>query len=142
MAERIAQLATFMDRARTLRRCVAGNPSGKRKLKKEFPKPGLILADVGIDLAVGTLEIGIAYDGRAPVPRARNVNHVEVIFLDDPVQVHVNEILARRRAPMSQQQMLHIREGERSLQHGIVVKIDLSDRQIIGGAPVRIHLVE
>src|SRR5271165_3669793 len=34
MAERIAQLAAFVDRARALRRCVAGNTSRKRKLKK------------------------------------------------------------------------------------------------------------
>ena len=142
MAERIAQLAALVDRARALRRCVAGNSSGKRKLNKELPKPGLILADVGIDLAVSALEIGVAHDGRAAVPGAGDVNHVEVVFLDDPVQVHVNEVLPGGRAPVSQQHVLHIRERQRPLQQRIVVEINLADRQIVGGAPVGIHLVE
>ena len=142
MAERIAQLAALVDRARALRRCVAGNSSGKRKLKKELPQPGLILADVGIDLAVSALEVSVAHDGRAAVPGAGDVNHVEVVFLDDPVQVHVNEVLPGGRAPVSQQHVLHIRERQRPLQQRIVVEINLADRQIVGGAPVGVHLVE
>ena len=141
MAERITQLAALVDRARALRRCVAGNSSGKRKLNKELPKPGLILADVGIDLAVSALEIRVAHDGRAAVPGAGDVNHVEVVLFDDPVQVHVNKVLPGGRAPVSQQHVLHIRERQRPLQQRIVVKINLADRQIVGGAPVGVHLV-
>ena len=140
MAERIAQLAAFVDRARALRRCVAGNAAGKRKLNEELPQPGLILADVGIDLAVSALEIGVAHDGRAAVPGAGDVNHVEVVFLDDPVQVHVDEVLPGRRAPVPQQHVLHVRERQRPLQQRIVVKINLADRQIVGGAPVGVDL--
>jgi hypothetical protein len=142
MAERIAQLAALVDRARALRRCVAWNSSGKRKLEKELPKPGLILADIGINLAVSALEISIAHDGRAAVPGAGDVNHVEVVFFDDPVQVRVNEVLPWGRSPVSQQHVLHIRERQRPLQQRIVVKINLANRQIVGGAPVCIHLVE
>ena len=142
MAERIAQLAALVDRARALRRGVAGNSSGKRKLKKELLQPGFILADVGIDLAVGALEVRVAHDGRAAVPGAGDVDHVEVVFLDDPVQVHVDEVLPGGRAPVSQQHVLHVRERQRPLQQRIVVKINLADRQIVGGAPVGIHLVE
>ena len=121
---------------------MAGNSSGKRKLNKELPQPGLILADVGIDLAVSALEVSVAHDRRAAVPGAGDVNHVEVVFLDDPVQVHVNEVLPGGRAPVSQQHVLHIRERQRPLQQRIVVEINLADRQIVGGAPVGVHLVE
>ncbi len=127
MAERIAQLSALVDRARALRRCVAGNSSGKRKLNKELPKPGFILADVGIDLAVSALEVCVAYDGRAAVPRAGDINHVEVIFFDDSVQVHVDEVLSGGRTPVSQQHVLHIRERQRPLQQRIVVEINLPD---------------
>src|SRR5450756_652173 len=48
MAERIAQLAALVDRARALRRCVAWNAPGKRKLNKQLPQPGLILADIAV----------------------------------------------------------------------------------------------
>jgi hypothetical protein len=55
MAERIAQLAALVDRTRALRRCVTWDSSGKRKLNKKLPKPGLVLADIGVDLAVSAL---------------------------------------------------------------------------------------
>src|ERR1019366_9081118 len=103
MAERIAQLAAFVDRAWALWRCVAGDSSGKRKLNKELSQPGLILADVGIDLAVSALEVSVAHDGGAAVSRAGDVNHVEVVFFDDPVQVHINEVLSGSGAPVPQQ---------------------------------------
>ena len=82
------------------------------------------------------------HDRRAAVTGAGDVNHVEVVFFDDPVQMHVNEVLARGCAPVSQQHMLHIREHQRPFQQRIVVKINLADRQVVGGAPVGVHLVE
>jgi len=71
-----------------------------------------------------------------------DVKHVQVILLDHPVQMHVNEILSRRRAPMSDHQRLHIREFKRPFEQRIVVKINLADRQIVGRPPVGIDLLE
>ena len=76
------------------------------------------------------------------MPGAADINHVEVVFLDDPVQVRVNEVLPGGRAPVSQQHVLHVRELQRPLQQRIVVEIDLANRQIVGGAPVGIQLAE
>ena len=128
MAERVAQLAALVDRARALRRCVAGDAAGKRKLKKELPKPGLVLADVRIDLAVCALEIRIAHDRRPAVPGAGDVDHVEVVLLDDPIQVHVDEVLSGGRSPVPQQHVLHIRERQRPLEQRVIVEIDLAYR--------------
>ena len=128
MAQRIAQLAALVNRARALRRCMAGNSSGKRKLSKELLKPGLVLADVWIDLAIGALEISVGDDGRAAMPGAADVNHVEVVFVDDPVQVHVNEVLPGGGSPVSQQPVLDVRERQRPLEQRIVVKINLPYR--------------
>ena len=66
----------------------------------------------------------------------------EVIFLDDPVQMDVDEILPGRRAPVSQQHVLDVRERQRPLQQRIVVEINLADRQIIGRAPVGVNFLE
>ena len=63
-----------------------------------------------------TLKVSVGHDSRAAVPGAGDVNHVEVVFFDDPVQMHVNEILPRGRAPVSHQHSLHIRERQRPLQ--------------------------
>jgi hypothetical protein len=38
--------------------------------------------------------------------------------------------------------VLYVSEGKRSPQKGIVVEIDLADRQIVGGTPMGIHRVE
>ena len=51
----VAQLAAFVDRAGRLRRDVAGNAAGERELREEPLHACLVLADVGIDLAVGAL---------------------------------------------------------------------------------------
>src|ERR1051326_279732 len=142
MTERIAQLTALVDRARALRRYMAGDSSGKRKLKKKLLKARLILADVGINLAVSTLEIRVAHDGRAPVPGAGDVNHVEVVFFDEPVQVDINEVLPGGRAPVPEQHVLHIRQCQRPLQQRIVAEINLGGREIVGGAPVGVHLLE
>ena len=109
---------------------------------KEFPQPGLILADIGINLAVGALEIGVAHKGRTAVARTGDVNHVEIVFFDDPVQVSVDEILPGRRAPMSEQHVFDIFEFQRAFQQRVVVKINLADGEIIGGAPVGVHFLE
>ena len=142
VAERIAQLAALMDRARALRRRVARNPAGKRKLREELPQPRLVLADIGIDLAVRALQISVAHDRRPAVSRTGNVNHVQIVFLDDPVQVHVNEILPGRGAPVPQQHVFHIGERQRPPQQGIVIQIDLPNREIVRRPPVRVHAVQ
>ena len=69
MADRIPQLAALMNRPRRLRRNVTGNPSGEGELLEQLLEPGLILADVGIDLAVGALEVDVAH--HAPGRRVR-----------------------------------------------------------------------
>ena len=114
-------------------------PPGNENCMKSFRSPASSWLMFGIDLAVGAFEVGVAHDRRAAVPGAGDVDHVEVVFLDDPVQVHVDEVLPGRRAPVPQQHVLHVRERQRPLQQRIVVEIDLADRQIVGGAPVGVH---
>ncbi len=56
--------------------------------------------------------------------------------------MHIDEVLARRRAPVSDDQRLHVRQFQRLSQQRIVVKIDLPNGQIVGSAPVGIHLAQ
>ena len=142
MSQSVAELAALVDRARALRRGVARNPSGERELEEEPSQPGLVPADVGIDLAVCALEVRVAHDRRAAVPGARDVDHVEVVFLDHPVQVHVDEVLSGGRAPVPQQHALDVRQRQRPLHQGVVVEVDLADRQVVGGAPVGVDPVQ
>ena len=142
MAERVAQFAAFVNRTRRRRRDMAGNPAGKRELLEQLFQPGFVLADVRINLTLGAFEVNVAHDRRAAVTGTGDVEHVQVILLDDPVQMHIDEVLARRRAPVSDHQRLHMRQFQRLAQQRIVVEINLSDGQVVGGAPVGVHLAQ
>ena len=76
------------------------------------------------------------------MPGSGNIDHVEVVFFDDPVQVGADEILSRRRPPVAQQHVFHIFEAERRSQQWIIIEINLPDRQVIGRTPVGIYLVK
>ena len=121
---------------------MAGNSPGKRKLKEELSQSGFILTDIGIDFAICAFEVRVTHNRRAPVPGTGNVNHVEVVLLDDTVQMRIDEILSGSRPPVSEQHVLDICESQRPFQQRIVVQINLTDREVICGAPVRINLVE
>src|ERR1039458_9723063 len=66
---------------------MAGDASGEWKLEKKFLQPGFILTDVRINLAVCSFKIGVAHNRRATMAGPGDVNHVEVVFFDDAVQV-------------------------------------------------------
>ena len=109
VAERVAQLAAFVDRARASRaRRGSGMPPGNENCMNSFRSPASSWLMFGIDLAVGAFEIGVADHRRAAVAGAGDVDHVEVVLLDDPVQMHVDEILPRRRAPVAEQHVLDV----------------------------------
>src|SRR5579863_10724334 len=108
MAERVSQLAAFVNRTRRRGRNVAGNPARKRELFEQLLDSSLVLGNVRIDLAPGSFEVNVAYKRRAAVPGTGDVEHIQVILLDDPVQVHIDEVLAWRRAPVPDHQGLHV----------------------------------
>ena len=70
---------------------------------------------------------------------AGDVDHVEVMLPDQPVQVNVDEIQAWRRSPVAEKPRLDVILCERLLEQRVVVEIDLADRQVVGRPPVRIY---
>ena len=134
--ERIAKLAALVDRARRLGRDMARNPAGKRELGEEALHALHVLRDARIDFAVRAFEIGVGDQPRAPVAGTGDIDHVEIELLDQPIEVDVDEIEARRRAPVSKEARLDVLLLERLAQKRIVEQVDLADGQIVGGAPV------
>jgi hypothetical protein len=128
-----------VDRPGRGRRHVARNSARKRELLEQLFQPGFVLGDIGVDLTPGALQVHVADDRRATVAGSGDVEHIEVVRLDDPVQVHVDEVLPGRRAPMADHQRLHVRERQRLAQQRVVVEVDLADGDVVGGAPVRVH---
>ena len=142
MAERIAQFAAFVDRPGGGGCHMAGNAARKRELLEQLFQAGFVPGDVRVDVAPGAFEVDIADDRRAAVTGAGKVEHVQVVLVDDPVQVNIDEILAWRRAPVAHHQRLHMSLRQRNLEKGVVVQIDLPDGQIVGSPPVGVHLVQ
>src|SRR5215470_8231346 len=89
--EHVSQLTTFMDRTGRLRRTVTADTAGERKLLEELVHSAFVFAFFGIDLGVRSLEIpGSQHAGRA-MPGTGHEDHVQVEFLDEAVQVNVDE---------------------------------------------------
>ena len=142
MGERITELAALMDRAGRLRRHVAGDPVGPGELAKQPMQSVPAALEVRIDFGIGAFEIGMRDQPRPAVAGADDVDHVQVVFLDEPVEVHIEEVQSGGGAPMAEQPRLDVAPLERCFEQRIVLEIDLADRQVIGGAPIGIHLLE
>ena len=138
MRDRVPQLAPLVHRAGSFRRHVARNPAGERELGEETLHALLVRGDIRIDLAVGSFQIGVRDQAGPAVPRPGDVEHVEIVFLDHAVQVGIDEVQAGRGAPVPEEPRLDVLLRERLLEQRVVIEIDLADRQVVGGAPVRI----
>src|SRR5215469_1213909 len=110
--QRIAQFSTFVNGAGSLGGGVAGNASGKGELLEQFSHSLLILGDIGIKLAIGALQVRIGHHSRPAVTRTSDVDDVEVVLFDQPVEMHVDEVQARRCAPMPEQAWLDVLQFE------------------------------
>ncbi len=140
--EGIAQLTPLVDRPGRLRGDVARDAAGEAELREQPLYPVLILADVGVDLAVGPLQVDVGDYPRSPVPGADDVDHVQVMLLDDPIEVDVDEVEPGGCPPVAEQPRLDMLSPERLLQERVVEEVDLSDREVIGGPPVGVNRAE
>src|SRR5680860_1263619 len=108
MAKGIPQLAAFVNRPRCRRCNMAGHSARKRELRIQLFKPGFVLADVWINLAVSAFEVSISHQCRTAMAWTCNIEHIQVIFLYYPVQMYIDEVLARRRIPVSNYQWFYM----------------------------------
>ena len=139
MAERVAQLAALVDGARSLRRDVARDPTRKRELSEERSQARLVARDARIHLRVGPFEVDVGDEGRASVSGSGDVDGVQIVLADQPVQVDVDQVEAGGGAPVAEQPRLDVLCFQRHAQQRVVEQIDLSDRKVVGGAPVGVH---
>src|ERR1700760_3640095 len=79
----VTQFAPFMNGARSLGCAMTADSAWERELAKEALHPFFVLRLVRIDLRVSTFQIAMREYRGSPVPRARDVQHIQVEFLDD-----------------------------------------------------------
>ena len=142
MRQRIAELTPLVDRARRLRRDMGGDAARERELPEERPQPVLAEADVRVPLGVGAFEVRVCDKTWPAVARAGDEDHRQVARGDCAVQVGVEEVQPWGGAEVSEQARFDVLGAQRLAQQRIVEQIDLSDREIVGGAPVRVDELE
>src|SRR5205823_3207603 len=97
MGKGVAKLAAFVNGAGRFGRYMAGDAAGKAELGKQTLEPVLILAGVRINFAVGPFQVSVGDQGWSAMPGAGDVQHAQVMLLDEPVQVDIDKVLAGRR---------------------------------------------
>ena len=61
---------------------------------------------------------------------ARNIDHVEIVFLNQPVEMDTDKTLARIGAPMADQTLLDVFHLQRLPQKRVTSKIEHPQREI------------
>ena len=92
-----------------------------------------------VHLTIGPFEVGVRDESGTTVSGAGDVDHVEVVLFDQPVQVNVDEVQTRCRSPVAEQARFDVLLCERLLQQRVVIEVDLTDGEVVGGPPIRIH---
>ena len=131
MHQRITELAAFVDRTGHVRTGVTGHSARRRELAKQQAHALGVLGDSRIDLRVGALEIGVRHDRRTAVAGTGNINDVDVVLANQPIEMHIDKILPRRCAPMPEQARLDVLGPQRLAQKRIRHQVDLADGQVI-----------
>ena len=134
--ERVAKLAALVDRPRRLGRDMARYAAGKRELGEEPLHPLLVLRDVRVHFAIGSLEIGVRDQGRPAMPRPGNIDHVQPMLFDEAVQVDIDEVQTRGGSPMAEEPRFDVLLGQRLSEQRVVLEIDLTHREIVCRSPV------
>src|ERR1019366_459031 len=121
---------------------MTGDAAGEGELLEQPLHPSFVLRDVWVELAVGAYQVSVGHHGGAAVARAGDEDGVQVILLDDAVQVDVEEVQSGGGAPVAEQPGLHVVQLQGLLEERVVVEIDLADGQVVGRAPIGVHLCE
>ena len=138
--ERVAQLAALVDGARRLGRDMARDAAGERKLLEQALHAGRVARDIRVHVGVRAVEIVLRDHGVAAVAGAGEIDHIEVIFVDDAVEVRVDEVLAGHGAPVADDLLLDVALGQPPAQQRIIEQVELAGGQIVCRAPPGIHL--
>ena len=153
VAERVTELAALVDGAGRLGRKVTRNATGVGELAEELLQAGLVIGDVGANLAVGAVEQRLGGAGGTAVTRAHQEDGVLVVVGDEAVDVTEQEVDAGRGTPVTDQAVLNVRTTKVTRLAGLLVdkvsthqrvgaKVNLADGQIVRGTPIQVDTLE
>jgi len=140
--QRITQLAAFVNGTRRFRSDVAWNAAWEGELFEQLLHSVGVLRHVRINFTIGSFKVGVRDQARPAVARPGDIDNIQVLLLDHAVEMDVNEVQSGSRAPVPQQARFDVLALEWPLEQGIVVEINLADRQIVGRPPVGVHFFQ
>jgi len=142
MREDVAELAPFVNRAWGGRAHMARHAAWGRELAKELAHPGETERHARVDLRVRPFEVDVREHRRPAMAWPCEEDDVRAVPANDAVQVRVDEVQPGRRPPVAEQTRLDVVAREWLVQERVVAEVDLADREVVGGAPVRIDEAE
>jgi len=141
MGEAIAQFSPFVDGAWGFWGAVTPNMTWEGKLFEEFLHPFFIFTFVGIDLGVGSLQIYGTENPWSAMTWPGQVNHIEVVFFDEAVEVNIGKAEGGRRSPMPQETRFDLFRSQRIFEERVVFKVDHSC-EVVAGSPISVDLIQ
>src|SRR5258705_4739083 len=99
-----------MYRAGCFRSNMAGDATREGKLFEQLLDSLLVPRDVWIELAVGALKVCIRDYSWSTVSWTRYVDHVQIVHLNQTIEMNVDKVEPRRRAPMTEQSGVYMFE--------------------------------
>src|SRR5687768_9951887 len=103
---------------------MAGDTAWRRELPEQSQHPGSVLANVGIDLALGAFEPTRRYQGRAAMPRSSHVDRLLAREINESRDVRVYKRKPRAGSPVAKQPRLDVVNPERPFEQRIVAEVD------------------
>src|SRR5204863_1380245 len=103
VTERVTEFTAFMNGTGRFRGDVARDAAGEGELFEQFLHAGLVRGNVRVNFAISAFEPGIGDDTRTAMAGPDDVNHVQITFFDKAIEVDVDEVQARRSAPMTEE---------------------------------------
>ena len=108
MRKDVAEFTTFMNRSRCWHTDVTRHTAWRRKTAKQLAHAADVLAHFGVHLRVSAFEIHVRDHRRPTVPWSGKKDHVGVVFVDQPIQMRVDQTQAGRRSPVAEQTRLYV----------------------------------
>ena len=138
----IAQLAALVDGAGSLGSAMAGYAAGEGELLEHLLHALFVAADVGINLAVASIQVGVGNEEVAAMSGTGKEDHIQIITLDGAVAVDIDKVLSRHSAPVAHDLLLDLVHGQGLPQHGVVQQVQLPSGQVVGSTPIGVHLFQ
>jgi hypothetical protein len=70
------------------------------------------------------------------------VDHIEIVFFDEAVEVNIGKTKGGRRSPMPQKTRFDLFRSQRIFEERIVFEVDHAHGEVVAGSPISVDLIQ